>query len=250
MPTRLIPDARVYNDSWLTTLGKGALATKNAIDDYLIDPARTYLLGENPNILAQIAEGAGSISGYILAGKLFGLPALKPLAAASILGGLEASSEAGSFLADAYKRGQFGDEALKKAGWNLLTNAGLNIGLDYFLSPFGKIAGGVTGGEVTNPYFRRVVQRINSIKNPYLRKLARGSIIGGSEVLNELFQEPSQQLIGEASTNALNNDVGYWGELGRLLPTWPKRFVELAPTVGASTALSMVLFGLAGMPGT
>ena len=210
-----------YRDSWLTSMGKGTLAVHNAIDDTLKD-ARTQVIGNNPSFLARGMEGFGSNIGFLLSALLFGS---NPLTAALASGGLESISEAGGMLADAYRNGQYDNGAIGAANKSFLANLVLNTGLDYALGPFGKATEG--------------------IKNPITRYLASGL----TEILNEEFQEPSQEVIEQAAMNSLNNGTGFLPELGQSIKQWPETFTQLAPEVAFSTLLS-VLAGGAGAVAT
>ena len=150
--------------------------------------------------------GAGSIYGFLLAGNLLGS---NPFTKAIASGGLESLSEAGGFLADAYRNGQDNDKALANSFFNFGTNAVVNIGLDWLLAPFGILNTSLKDvNSIKRPFLRNMASRIQSIKNPYLRKIVTSGLETGQEILNETFQEPSQRLIEEASMNSLNNGTG------------------------------------------
>ena len=211
---KLVP----YEDSWITSAAKGTLGLHNSIDDTLNNWEHD-LLGDNPTFEANVAKGTGSSFGYMGAGAA--LSALSggvtPLAWALGMGGSEALSEAGGFLADAYKNGQYDNGAIAAADKDFLANMALNTTLDYALSPFGTFA--------------------SKAKTP-LGRVARGML---SEQVNELLQEPSQQVIEHAATNSLNNGTGFMSELGESAKQWPETFMQLAPEVSASTALTSLL---------
>lgn len=204
-----------YEDSWLTSAAKGSLAVHNSIDDTLKD-WRTQIIGENPSQLAEIFEGTGSSIAFLLAGLLLGH---SPLAGALIAGSTESLSEAGGFLGDAYRQGQYDNGALSTAGKNFLANLALNTGLNATIGRF-------------NP-------KIDAIKNPF----KRWAVGGLAEIGNELLQEPSQQVIEQASQNSLNNGTDFSSELWQSAQQWPEMFAKLAPTVAASTALTQLLLG-------
>ena len=223
LPRRLLPNTRVYNDSWLTSAAKGSLSLKNFLDEYVIDPARTYMLGEDPTKLAKVMEGTGSVLGFLLAGAganyLAGLPSWAGWVGGLTKGGLESLSEAGGFLADAYKRGQYGDAALAAATNNLAANVLVNSALELGGRGLSSIVNNALP-QTIHPFFNRVVE-------------------GAGEVLNEIFQEPSQHVIEEASTNSLNNCTGFWtNELWESTKKWPEAFVELAPETALSTIIA------------
>ena len=217
-----------HEDSWLTSLGKGSLELQNTNRDY-INEWEHDLLGDNPTPLAKMARGAGTSVGFM--GTAAALSALgggfTPLNFALGMGGSEALAETGGFLGDAYRSGRYDDEVLSTAGKNFLTNMALNTTLDYFLSPVGKVA--------------------SKVANPVGRYLA-GT---GSQIVNELLQEPSQQVIEQASMNSLNNGTGFLSELGESAKQWPEMFNQLAPEVTGSTLITQGLLGLTplGIPG-
>ena len=207
-------------DSWLTSAAKGALEARNYVDKNL-DELNKATVGDNPTLAANIAHGAGTSLGFMLSALLLGST---PLQKAAAMGGTEALSETGSFLGDAYKNGQYDNGALGTATKNFAANAALNTGLNYFFAPFGTIA--------------------KKVPNPYLRYIA-GS---GIEVGNELLQEPSQQVIEQASTNSLNNGTGFLSELGQSAKQWPEMLAQLAPEVTGSTLLTQALLAPLGIP--
>ena len=209
-----------YRDSWATSLAKGTLAVHNAFDDALKD-ARTQMLGTDPSTLAKIFEGSGSSIGFLLTGLLMGQ---NPITKAIWSGVSEALSEAGGFMGDAYRNGQYDNGAIGTADKMFLANAALNSLLNVTLGRF-------------NP-------RVDAIKNPFTR-WGVGSI---AEMINELVQEPSQQIIEQAATSSLNNQTGFMSELGQALPNWWSTFKEIAPETAASTLLTSLLLG-PGNPG-
>lgn len=208
-----------YEDSWITSGAKGVLSAHNAIEDSLND-WRAELLGDNPTTLAKMAEGSGSSIGYMLAALALGTT---PLGSSLIAGAGEALSEAGGFMGDAYRNGQYDNGALSTANKGFAANAVLNTGLNYLLSPFGKIAG--------------------KIENPVARYL----VGTGTETLNELLQEPSQQVIEQAATNSLNNGTGFMSELGESVKQLPEIFPQLAPEVAGSTLMTQALLAPMGI---
>ena len=202
-----------YRDSWITTLGNDFLDKSNAVSDE-IKAYEAELLGDNPTPLANIMRGAGTSTGYLATGFL---ARGNPLTAALVMGAGEALSEAGMFMSEAHRQGKDVGDALSAANKSFLTNATLNTGLNYFLSPFGKWA-----GKVENPI------------NRYLVGTA-------SELANELLQEPSQHVIEQAATNSLNNGTGFLSELGESVKQWPETFAQLAPEVAGSTLVTQAL---------
>lgn len=208
-----------YEDNWLTSAAKGTLYAHNTFQD-AIDDTRTRWLGEDPSKLARISEGSGSSIGFMLAGLLMGS---NLLTSAIMAGSSEALSEAGGFMGDAYRNGQYDNGALGAANKSFLANAVLNTGLDYHLAPYGKLT--------------------ENIANPF-KRYAYGTI---GEVLNEILQEPSQHVIEEAAKNSLNNGTGFMPELGQSIQQWPELFAQLAPEVAVSTLLTQGLLGVAGL---
>ena len=223
---RYMPETRVYNDSWLTKGAKGILFAHNKIDDAL-EAFKKYAVGDNPSILAELFEGAGSSTGYALLAYLAGGNLItKALAEAAG----ESLSEAGGFLADAYRRGQYDQGAisgmLQSFGTNFLLNGALDLSIGHF-----------------SPIFENVYKN-----NPIKLRMARG--VG--QILNEILQEPGQQVIEQAVTNTLNkggNWSDFWGELKQSAQQFPELFMQLAPTVTGSTAISEILLGLLGPEG-
>ena len=86
-------------------------------------------------------------------------------------GATEALSESGGTLADAYRHGQYDNGGLAAANKSLVTNAVLNSALNAGLGMFAK--------------------HNQAIRNPITRFLSQT----GEQVVNELLQEPSQQVI-------------------------------------------------------
>ena len=200
-------------DSWVTSGAKGVLSAQNAIDDSLSE-ARQDLLGDNPTMAARISEGGGSSIGYTLAGLALGG---NPLMKAIISGVGEALSEAGGQLGDAYREGMYDKGAIGAINKGFLANAALNTGLEYLAGPFGKIPG--------------------KIENP-VGRYAAGTV---GEIINEILQEPSQNVIEEAVKNSMNNGTGFLSELGESAKKWPETFAQLAPEVAGSTLLTQGL---------
>ncbi len=182
---RIMPTTRVYNDSWLTSGAKGVLGFHNAIEDE-INALRKDWIGDNPSRIAELFEGSGSSFGFMASRAAL---ASNPITALFALSGLEALSEAGGFMGDAYRRGMYDKGALSTATKSLGTNFLLNMALDY-------------GTSRLSPYVR-------NIQNPY-KRWAAGA---GAEILNEIMQEPSQHVIENAALNSLNNGTGFTGEL-------------------------------------
>ena len=208
-----------YQDSWVTSGAKSVLSAQNEIEDNL-NEYRQDLLGDNPTMSARIAEGGGSSIGYMLAALAAGG---SPLTAAIISGAGEALSEAGGQLGDAYREGMYDKGAIGAINKGFLANSALNIGLDYFTGPFGKLVGG--------------------IKNP-VGRYAAGT---ASEILNEILQEPSQNVIEQAVKNSMKNGTGFLSELGESVKQWPEMFSQLAPEVAGSTLLTQGLLAPLGI---
>ena len=78
----IIAKVPTYEDSWLTTGAKGALAAQNYIEDKYLNKWRSDILGDNPTNTAQVMEGLGSVLGYMALGAL-GNAYLGPLGAAA-----------------------------------------------------------------------------------------------------------------------------------------------------------------------
>ena len=208
----------LYRDSWFTTGAKGTLWVHNRLEDQL-NALRTSWLGKNPSWLAEVSEGSGSSFGFMAVKKLL---ESNPLTAILAHSGLEALSEAGGFMGDAYRNGMY-DRAIGTANKSFATNFLLNAALDYGTGRFSKT--------------------IQGIQNPYKKWAAETA----SEIVNEILQEPSQHVIEEAALNSMRNDTGYLGELGQSVQKWPEIFAQLAPSVASSTALTQALLGLGGM---
>ena len=208
-----------HRDSWLTSMGKGALAARGALGEALND-ARTQVIGNDPSFTARAFQGWGSNVGYFLT--MLALNS-NPLTAALAAGGLESLAEAGGMLGDAYDSGQYGNEALNAANKSFVSNFILNSTLNRIFGPVGKAT--------------------EAIKNPFLRYLASGI----TEILNEEFQEPSQEVINQAAMNSLNNGTDFLPELGQSVKQWPETFKQLAPEVAASTLLSVLAGGIGGI---
>ena len=210
-----------YEDSWITSGAKNVLSAQNAVDDW-IKEQRYDLLGDNPTMGARVSEGAGSSIGYMLS--MLATRA-NPLLAAAVGGVGEALSEAGGFMGDAYREGQYDKGAISAANKGFAANALLNTGLNIALSPFGGLA-----GKIENPVGRYVVGT-------------------GQEVLNEMLQEPSQNVIEQAAKNSLNNQTGFLSELGESVKQWPEMFAQIAPEVAGSTLLTQALLAPLGIKG-
>ena len=208
----------LHRDSWFTTGAKGTLWAHNRLEDQL-NALRTSWLGENPSWLAEVSEGSGSSFGFMAVKKLL---ESNPITAILAHSGLEALSEAGGFMGDAYRNGMY-DRAIGTANKSFATNFLLNAALDYGTGRFSKT--------------------IQGIQNPYKKWAAETA----SEIANEIFQEPSQHVIEEAAMNSMRNGTGYLGELGQSVQKWPEVFAQLAPSVASSTALTQALIGLGGM---
>ena len=207
-----------HRDSWLTSAAKGTLGIHNAIEDQ-INSLRTSMLGDNPSKVAEVLEGSGSSIGFLLSGLLLGS---NPFTGALWAGASEALSEAGGFMGDAYRQGMYDNGALSTAGKSFLANLILNTGLNATVGRF-------------NPY-------IDAIKNPFVR----WGLTFPAEQINELLQEPSQQVIQQAAQNSLANGTDFLPELGQSVKQWPELFTQLAPTVAASTFLTTLLLGPGG----
>ena len=210
-----------YQDSWITSGAKNVLSAQNVVDDW-IKEQRDDLLGDNPTMGARVSEGAGSSIGYMLS--MLATRA-NPLLAAAVGGVGEALSEAGGFMGDAYREGQYDKGAISAANKGFAANALLNTGLNIALSPFGGLA-----GKIENPVGRYVVGT-------------------GQEVLNEMLQEPSQNVIEQAAKNSLNNGTGFLSELGESAKQWPEMFAQIAPEVAGSTLLTQTLLAPLGIKG-
>lgn len=221
----------LYRDSWITSAAKGTLGLHNYVSDAL-DNYEKQVIGENPNWWQELLKGSGSSFGYMMIGNL-GARLAASLANAApltslVVGGFtqgagESLSEAGGFLADAYKNGQYDNGAIGVANKSFGTNFLLNTLLDTTVGRF-------------NP-------KVNAIENPFKHWLAST----GAEVVNEILQEPSQQVIEKAAQNTLNGNGGFMSNLGESLKEWPQTFMELAPTVAGSTLLTQILLGLGGL---
>ena len=220
-----------YRDSWFTSAAKGTLRLHNYVSDAL-DDYEKQVIGENPNWWQELVKGSGSLFGYMMIGNLGGWAARSLAGAAPLtsllIGGLtqgagESLSEAGGFLADAYKNGQYDNGAIGVANQSFLTNLALNSLLDTTVGRF-------------NP-------KVDAIENPFKHWLAAT----GAEVVNEILQEPSQQVIEKAAQNTLQGNGGFISNLGESLKEWPQTFMELAPTVAGSTLLTQILLGLGGL---
>ena len=216
-------------DSWLTSLGKGSLEIQNAIAEPLSN-ARQSLLGDNPTLAAQIAEGTGSSLGFMLAG--LGGRALaggSNIAGALASGLTEALSESGGTLGEAYRQGRYDDGGLATANKSLAANAMLNFALD---SSLGRFA----------PHTEK-------IRNPF----TRFGVQTGEQIINELLQEPSQQVIEKAANRDLYGGEDFIPALGKATlgdengENWLSTLGQVAPSVVGSTLLTQALLGGAGM---
>ncbi|MBR0186020.1 MAG: hypothetical protein IJQ24_08330 [Synergistaceae bacterium] len=222
VPYETAAEAYPDEDSWVTSLGKGLLGVNNTIGDYIND-YRNQVLGDNPTFAAQVAEGSGSSLGFMGAGLAAGLASKIPLLGAIVAGGMEALSESGGTLADAYRHGQYDNGGLAAANKSLVTNAVLNSALNAGLGMFAK--------------------HNQAIRNPITRFLSQT----GEQVVNELLQEPSQQVIEKATARDIYNNEDFLPALADEAKEWPKTALELAPTVAASTLLTQGLMGAAGV---
>ena len=207
-----------YRDSWLTSASKGVLGVHNYVSDAL-DSYEQKVIGDNPNAWQRNFRGAGSVLGFLATGAL---AHSNPLLSALLMGGSEALAEAGSFYADAYRNGQDMDKALWTANKSLAANTVLNTGLNFVLSPFGKLAGKID--PATSPYKRYIVE----------------SLLEG--LLNEPLQETSQQTIEKAAQDTLQGNNGFMSNLGERIKEWPQNFMEIAPETATSTLLAELLF--------
>ncbi len=127
-----INSQNLRRDSWVTSGAKGMLWAHNRIEDQL--NAYASWLGENPSMLAEIAEGSGSSFGFMAVKKLL---ESNPLTAILAHSGLEALSEVGGFIGDAYRNGLY-DRALGTSLKNFGTNFALNAALDWGTGRFSK----------------------------------------------------------------------------------------------------------------
>ncbi|MBR0168719.1 MAG: hypothetical protein IJQ08_08605, partial [Synergistaceae bacterium] len=217
-------------DSWITSLAKGSLGVQNSIND-AINSYRSNIIGDNPDYGTQVAEGTGSSLGFMGAGMgasyLAGLAGLGPLgiilAGALAAGGLEALSESGGTLGEAYRLGKYDEGGLAAANKSFLTNAALNFTLDSGLGFFAPWTAG--------------------IRNPITKFAARTA----GSVLNELIQEPSQQVIEKSAVESLNNGGNFMTALGHEFPHWWETAKQLAPSVAGSSLLTSLITGGAGL---
>ena len=217
-------------DSWLTSLAKGSLGIQNTISDK-INAYRSNIFSDNPDYGTQVAEGTGSSLGFMGAGAgasyLAGLAGLGPLgiilAGALAAGGLEALSESGGTLGEAYRLGKYDEGGLAAANKSFVANALLNSGLNYGLGFF-------------SPWTA-------SIRNPITKFAARTA----GSVLNELIQEPSQQVIEKSAVESLNNGGNFLTALGHEFPNWWDTAKQLAPSVAGSSLLTSLITGGAGL---
>lgn len=223
--TQIFPN----RDSWLTSLGKGSLEIQNAIAEPLAN-ARQQLLGDNPTLAAQIAEGTGSSLGFLLAG--LGGKALaggSNLAGAIAAGATEALSESGGTLGEAYRQGMYDNGGLAAANKSFAANVALNSILDTTLGRFA-------------PYTEK-------IRNPITRFAAQT----GGQVINELLQEPSQQVIEKASERNIYSNENFLPALVKSTfgdengQNWWTAAKQVAPSVVGSTLLTQALLGGAGL---
>ena len=211
-----------HEDSWITSLAKASLNARNYLSDNIQD-WRSQVMGDNPSMAAQIAEGSGSSIGFmglgLLASAAAATPGIGALIGALTKGGLESLSETGGQFADAYRAGLYDDGALSNATKSFVSNAILNTGLNYTVGQF-------------NPKFA-------AIRNPITRFLAQT----GGEVANEILQEPSQQTIERAAARDLYNNEDFLPALVDEAKEWPQTFTELLPSVAGSTLVTQLLTG-------
>lgn len=208
-----IDKATPYRDSWLTSGAKATLAGHNYASDAL-DNYEQQVFGENPNFIQEVFKGSGSSIGYLLSGYLLGAT---PLSAALWSAASEAISETGGFLGDAYRNGQYDNGALGVATQSLLANLALNSLLNSIVGHFEPNVENATGA--FNLWTKRA----------------------GEQVLNEILQEPSQQVIERAAQNTLYGTDGFLSNLGEAIKEWPQTFTQLLPSVTGSTLLTEIL---------
>ncbi|MBR0168882.1 MAG: hypothetical protein IJQ08_09435, partial [Synergistaceae bacterium] len=205
-------------DSWFTSSAKGLLEAQNFIGDK-INQWREQSIGDNPSFGTQVAEGVGSSLGFMGAGLLSALASGSPYAGAIISGLTEAMSESGGVLGDAYRQGLYDDRGLAAANKSLAANAALNGVLNTTLGMF-------------SPWTK-------NIRNPLTRYAAQS----GTEVLNEILQEPSQQTIEKAAHDSLHNGGNFMPALGVHVKDWPQDFSKLLPSVAASSLITSLVKG-------
>ena len=78
-----------------------------------------------------------------------------------------------------------------------------------------------------------------NIRNPLTRYAAQT----GTEVLNEILQEPSQQTIEKAALDSLHNGGNFMPALGQHIQDWPQDFSKLLPSVAASSLITSLIKG-------
>ena len=218
-----IDELTPYRDSWLTSGAKQFLDWGNSAHNYITDVERDFV-GENPSELYNISRGAGTSLGFLGLDLVTTATSGIPFLGALVGGSTEAAFEAGNFLSEANAQGKY-REALPVSRANFLTNAAFNTALNY-------------GG-------RHILPLIPKSTNPLGVWAARSL----GEVVNETLQEPGQDIIEQASQNALENNAGFFGffpELLNELPNYPEKFAELFPEVAGSTMLTNVI--LPGIP--
>lgn len=216
-------------ESWLSKKAQDILSVRNYIADSL-NRASLENVGDNPTLLARTLRGAGTSAPFAAAGLLMsnlgGGALSRGLLGALTSGGLESLTEAGGFLGEQYRNGQYNNGAVGNAWKDAITNFVLNTGLDFSVGRFA----------------------------PYIQALPNGGerfIYGGlAEIANELLQEPSQQVIEQAAQNAQAKGTPFMSELQQDFNTnWKNYFEQLAPEVAGSTALTHLVTGGIGSAG-
>ncbi|MBQ4430783.1 MAG: hypothetical protein II877_04715, partial [Synergistaceae bacterium] len=217
VPPEIARQAYPDEDSWLTSGAKGLLEAQNFIADK-IKAWRDEAIGDNPSYGTNVAEGVGSSGGFMLGGTLATIASGgNPIVGAIISGVTEALSESGGTLGDAYRQGLYDNGGLAAANKSFLSNAALNSGLNLM-------------GGMFSPW-------MSNIRNPLTRYAAQTA----GEVLNELVQEPSQQVIEKSALESLGNGGNFTSALWQNIPEWWDTAKQLAPTVSASSLITSLL---------
>lgn len=196
---------------------------------WLLDKANEYdkevgawqkgYTGDNPSFSAEVSNTIGNQGGF------FGLKLLNPW----LGNALEAAHNAAAAQMRATAAGQH-EQGLNAAPYTFATKMAQGMALDKLGDILGKLASPMT----------------NKITKPWLKK----AVGAGGNVANEIADEAGDNVTDRATDKTVEQSGGalnYLGNLAREAGKLPQDLKEVAPTVGASSALVAALMAAAGL---
>ena len=186
-----------------------------------IDTGTRFYLGDDPDLFLRSIQGAGTTGGF---------RALSLLVNPILGGTMEAITNSGMNFSDNYSanKDRF-DDALKSANYQMLTEAPMDIAIEYLENKFSP---------VSNP------------GESYLKNWLKST---GVNVISEAVQETGQEVIGAAGQNTYDNGEitlgNYLRNLGNESVNVFEHAKQVVPETTGSTLLTSLFTGLLGLAG-